>query len=189
MSEPMQKQKILNVPNALTMLRMALIPVYWVLMMNGQPHPALAVYIVASLTDLADGYIARKYNLITDFGKLMDPLADKLMVFSVMLSLVLTDAVPLWPLIVVGCKELLMVLGGLVMLKKGIVVYANYMGKIAQTVMVISLLLAFFKEQMPMLAGIPLHHGVLYLAVVLTLTALCVYAWSAVKKVKALPKA
>ncbi|MBR6889528.1 MAG: CDP-alcohol phosphatidyltransferase family protein, partial [Clostridia bacterium] len=65
------------------MIRLALIPVYWYFILNDQYYWALGVFAVASLTDVADGWIARKYNLITDFGKLMDPLADKLMSLSV----------------------------------------------------------------------------------------------------------
>ncbi|HPY94510.1 MAG TPA: CDP-alcohol phosphatidyltransferase family protein, partial [Clostridia bacterium] len=78
-----QKQNNLNLPNALTMLRLALIPVFIYLMAKDQMMPALAVFITASLTDILDGWIARRWNLITDFGKLFDPLTDKLMVLSV----------------------------------------------------------------------------------------------------------
>ena len=112
-SPKQEKENIWNVPNALTMLRMALIPVYWVLFFNGHEYEALAAFAVASLTDLADGYIARKYNLITNFGKLMDPLADKLMSISVMLSMVIKGVVP-WPiLLILLLKEGFMVVGGI----------------------------------------------------------------------------
>ena len=76
------KEKIWNVPNVLTMIRMLLIPVYWVLFMNGHRFIALAVFVIASLTDLADGYIARKYHLITDFGKLMDKFRNVIISFN-----------------------------------------------------------------------------------------------------------
>ena len=180
----LKKEKIWNVPNVLTMIRMLLIPVYWVLFMQGHRFIALAVFIVASLTDLADGYIARKYNLITDFGKLMDPLADKLMVLSVMLSLAIKSFVPWAPLIILLCKEGLMVLGGVVLLKKGVVVYAEKIGKIAQTFVVSSLLLSFFQPEFVAL-GFPVHLILLWIAVALTLSALVFYGKSAVKKFKA----
>ena len=179
-----QKENIWNVPNALTMLRMALIPVYWALMMNDHKYAALAVFIVASLTDLADGYIARKYHLITDFGKLMDPLADKLMVLSVMLSLALKGIAPWIALAIILAKEGLMVLGGALLYKRGVVVYAIWIGKIAQATTVAGLILCFFHEQFMQL-GVPVHWIVLWCAVALTLTALVIYGRSAIEKYKA----
>ncbi|MBE5786795.1 MAG: CDP-diacylglycerol--glycerol-3-phosphate 3-phosphatidyltransferase [Clostridiales bacterium] len=178
-----EKQKIWNVPNVLTMIRALLIPVYWVLFMNGHRYIALAVFIVASITDLLDGYIARKYHLITDFGKLMDPLADKLMVLSVMLSLAIKQFVPWAPLIILLAKEGLMVLGGALMLKKGIVVYAEKIGKYAQLTVVTSLLLSFFAQDW--FHTFPLHLIVLWCAVAMTLCALVFYGKSAFKKWKA----
>ncbi len=179
----MPKEKILNVPNVLTILRMLLIPVYWVLFMNNYVYTALAVFVIASLTDLLDGYIARKHNLITNFGKLMDPLADKLMVLSVMLSQALKGYLPWLPLIILFVKELLMVLGGVVMLRKKIVVYSQAIGKIAQTCVVCALILTFFKAAFDSI-GVPVHLIVLWIAVALTLAALVFYANNAWKQYK-----
>ncbi len=183
-------KRIWTVPNVLTMLRMALIPVYWVLMSQGKMIPALCTYLAASLTDLADGYIARKYNQITDFGKLMDPLADKLMVLSVMLSMILPmggrPAILPWPpFVVVLAKELLMVLGGVFLLKKGVVVYSKVIGKAAQFVMVCSLLCAFFYEYFDRV-GAPVYLWLLWIAVGLTICALVFYAKEAWQKLKSL---
>ena len=80
-------RKNLNVPNVLTMIRLLLVPVYVVLFVSGQKYAALVTFLAASLTDLLDGRIARKYNLITDFGKLVDPFADKVMVLTALLSM------------------------------------------------------------------------------------------------------
>ena len=173
-------EQIWTIPNVLTMIRLALIPVYWVLMAQGRPYWALAVYVSASLTDLADGYIARKYHQITNFGKLMDPVADKVMVLSVMLSFVLPmggrDPVLPWaPFVILLSKELLMMLGGAFMLKKGVVVYALKIGKYAQLVMVLSLIASFFYETWERLQ-FPLHLILLWTAVGLTLCALVFYA-------------
>ena len=77
----------MNVPNALTILRMLMIPLMVYVFNSFGAHWALLVYVVASATDVLDGYIARKYNQITDFGKLMDPLADKLMVLTMLYML------------------------------------------------------------------------------------------------------
>ena len=174
-----QKENIWNVPNALTMLRMALIPVYWALMMNDHKYAALTVFIVASLTDLADGYIARKYHLITDFGKLMDPLADKLMVLSVMLSLALKGIAPWIALAIILAKEGLMVLGGALLYKRGVVVYAIWIGKLAQAVVVSALIACFFSDWFFSI-GCPVHLILLWTGVGLTLCALCLYASRAI---------
>lgn len=169
-----KKENIWNLPNVLTILRMLLIPVYWVLMMQGRRLFALGVFLVASATDLLDGYIARKYDLITDFGKLMDPLADKLMVLSVMFTLAQRNFVPWAPLIILLCKEGLMVLGGAVLLKKGVVVYAEKIGKYAQVLVVSSLVLSFFAPEFASL-GFPVHLALMWCAVALTLCALGFY--------------
>ena len=90
----------MNLPNKLTVLRVLLIPVFLVfLMIDITPYDkwiALAIFAAASLTDLADGKIARKYNLVTNFGKFMDPLADKLLVCSAMIALIELDRIPAW---------------------------------------------------------------------------------------------
>ena len=180
-----KKQKIWNVPNVLTMIRMALIPVFWVLFFTeGGRYWALAVYVIASLTDLADGYIARKYNLITDFGKLMDPLADKLMVISMMLAWVIAGVLPVLPLAILLLKELLMVIGGAVMLKKKIVVYAEKMGKYAQLVVVLTLVACFFHEFFASI-GVPVHLILIWLGVAMALCALGFYAGRAVQRIRA----
>lgn len=176
-----ERQNIWNVPNALTMIRALLIPVYWYLFMNGRIHWALAVFVIASLTDLADGYIARKYHLITDFGKLMDPLADKLMVISVMLSLALRGIVPWLPLMLLLAKEGVMVAGGALLYKRGIVVYSKAIGKAAQATVVSGLVLSFFREWLQERLGFPLHIAVIWLAVALTMCALFVYVRGALK--------
>ena len=77
----------MNIANKLTILRIILIPIFIVLLINGYNYFAAIVFIVASLTDALDGYLARKYNLISNFGKIMDPLADKLLVTSAMICL------------------------------------------------------------------------------------------------------
>ena len=179
-----EKQKIWNVPNVLTMIRALLIPVYWVVFMQGHHYTALAIFVAASLTDLADGYIARKYDLVTDFGKLMDPLADKLMVISVMLSLALKGMAPWAALAILLCKEAIMVLGGAILLKKGVVVYAIWIGKAAQATAVCGLILCFFGDYFSSV-GFPLHLIVIWCAVALTLAALVIYGKSAVEKYRA----
>ena len=183
--EEKAKEKILNVPNVLTIFRMLLIPVYWVLFTKGCRYYALGTFVLASATDLLDGYIARKYHLITNFGKMMDPLADKLMVVSIMLSWVLVGVLP-WPaLAILAAKELFFVIGGLWLLKKGLVSYAEKIGKIAQATMVSALILAFFGDWFNSI-GFPLHIILLWCAVALTLAALVFYVRRAVKQLREL---
>ena len=96
----------MNLPNKLTTLRVIMIPffVFFLLWQNGENHTfrmiALALFIIASLTDLLDGKIARKYNLVTNFGKFMDPLADKLLVCSALICLIELNALPAWMVII-----------------------------------------------------------------------------------------
>ena len=96
----------MNLPNKLTLFRVILIPFFVVFMLvnvtgNADKWIALIIFIIASLTDLLDGKIARKYNLITDFGKFMDPLADKLLVCSALICLVSLNKIPAWIVIII----------------------------------------------------------------------------------------
>ncbi len=176
---------IWNVPNVLTMLRMALIPVFVYLFMNGHDMWALAVYCAASLTDVADGHIARKYHMITDFGKLVDPLADKLMVIALMTTMVIRGILPVPILVILVTKELLMLLGGAYMYKKGIVVYSKVIGKAAQAVVVSGLVLCFFHDWFARL-GVPVHLIVLWCGVALTICALVFYGRGALEQLRGL---
>ena len=172
------KQNIWNAPNILTMLRLLLIPIYWVLMMvRDNETAALIVFVTASITDLLDGYIARHFNQVTDWGKLFDPLADKLMVVSVMMTLVLKGAVPLIILIIIGIKEIIMVAGAACMLRRKIVVYSKPVGKTAQFTMVAGMILAFFRQSF----SAPFHIYILWLATALTLTAMIYYSLACIK--------
>ena len=98
----------MNLPNKLTMLRILLIPVFMVVLYLGFPGAtwvALAIFIIASLTDLLDGKIARKYNLVTDFGKFADPLADKMLTTAALLWFVECGQMPAWALLIVLIRE------------------------------------------------------------------------------------
>ena len=99
----------MNLPNKLTMFRVILIPFFVLFMLvditNVDKWIALAIFIIASLTDLLDGRIARKYNLVTNFGKFMDPLADKLLVCSALICLVEMAKIPSWMVIIIIARE------------------------------------------------------------------------------------
>ena len=174
---------IWNVPNVLTMLRLALIPVFVVLFCTGYDKWALITFIVASVTDFLDGYIARKHNLITAFGKLMDPLADKVMVVTALLCQTITGNFPVVAFIIVMLKELMMIFGGAFMLKRDIVVYSNMLGKTAQVAFIAALVLCFWHRELAAV-HVPVDVWVLWIAVALALAAMIDYAIGAVKKLK-----
>ncbi len=147
----------MNLPNQLTLLRIILTPVFLLVLYWGFPgadYVALAIFIIASLTDLLDGKIARARNLVTDFGKFADPLADKILVVSAMLWFVEQGRMPAWMLAVVITREF--AVSGLRMLAadKGVVIAAGWSGKVktASTMVCIVLMLlmgptvAFFKD-------------------------------------------
>ena len=172
-----------NLPNILTIVRLLLVPVFAILYMNGYSMPALAVFIVAAVTDFADGRIARATNQITSFGKLMDPLADKLMVLTTLLCHCLKGVFPWAALCIIAVKEALMILGGIFMLRHGVVVYSIFIGKAATVVFFAALIAAFFHPQLVSL-GFPADIWLLWAAVILNLCALVAYAMSALKQLR-----
>ena len=136
----------MNLPNKLTTFRVILIPFFVfflltdVLGANGD-YLALVIFIVASLTDMLDGKIARKYNLVTNFGKFMDPLADKLLVCSAMICLIEMGRLSAWIVIVIISREFIISGFRLVASDNGIVIAASYWGKFKTTFQMISVIL------------------------------------------------
>ncbi len=156
----------MNLPNKLTLLRIMMIPVVVVLLDLDFPFNnlvALAVFILASITDTLDGYIARKYNLITDFGKFMDPIADKLLVTAAMLVFVDWHMMPAWVVIVVVAREFIVSALRLVAANNGRVIAAGWSGKVktASTMVCICI----------MLLGLPQWVNAVCSAVILVTTA------------------
>jgi len=120
-----------HIPNILSMLRILMVFVFFAAFQAGSYVLALVVYVAAVLTDLLDGYLARRNNWITDLGKVLDPLADKLMLITAIACFYLKGWLPLWLLIIIVLKEVLMIVGGLFLWNKKVVVYADWFGKIA----------------------------------------------------------
>lgn len=139
----------MNLPNKLTVLRVCMVPVFVFLMLwdglgSAGKYAAAAIFILASATDWLDGYLARKNHLVTDFGKFMDPIADKLLVCSAMICLVEKDALAAWIVIVIIGREFIISGFRLVASDKGTVIAASYWGKfktVFQMIMVILLIL------------------------------------------------
>ena len=192
MKEKIRKlfSNVWTIPNVLTMIRMLLIPVFVVLFFHEEEIRvgSLCVFCAASLTDMLDGYLARRLNQITDFGKLFDPLADKLMVLTAMVLQTFWGPLPLVAVIIVAAKELLMVLGGMFMLSKNVVVYSNYFGKAAQVGFIASLILSFFHDHFEngniKLWGMTPDILLLWITVALAIIAMIVYAAGAIKTIK-----
>lgn len=123
----------MNTPNKLTLLRILMIPVFLVILYIDFPYHqyvALAVFILASVTDFVDGYLARKNNQVTDFGKFMDPLADKMLVMSAMLWFVEMGRMPAWALLIVVVREFGVSGLRLVAVDNGRVIAAGWSGKV-----------------------------------------------------------
>jgi len=141
----------MNLPNKLTILRVLMIPFFVLfalvdLIPGYSKYIAVALFVTASLTDLLDGKIARKYNIVTNFGKFMDPLADKLLVCAALICLVSTDRLPAWIVIVIISREFIISGFRLVASDNGVVIAASYWGKFKTTfqmLMIIVLLLDF----------------------------------------------
>lgn len=141
----------MNLPNKLTVVRVLMIPFFvWFMLpslggeMAASKWIALAIFCIASLTDLLDGKIARKYNLVTNFGKFMDPLADKLLVGAAMICLVEMGRLPAWIVIVIISREFIISGFRLIASDNGIVIAASYWGKfktVFQMAMVIVLIM------------------------------------------------
>ena len=175
------------------MMRLVLIPVF-VIVFFSTPQDldkiaALIVFAVASITDMFDGMLARRLNQITDFGKLFDPLADKVMVVTAIVCQAVIGVFPWIAVIVVGAKELAMLFGGMFMLGKGVVVYSNYWGKTAQVFFITALLLSFFHPSLEAgafrIMGMTPDLALLWVSVALAFAALVVYAAGAVRQLKA----
>lgn len=139
----------MNLPNKLTLFRVILIPFFvFFLLVPYFPgygnYIAVAIFIIASLTDFLDGRIARKYHLVTNFGKFMDPLADKLLVCSALICLISLDKIPSWVVIVIIAREFIISGFRLIASDNGVVIAASYWGKFktaSQMLMVIVLIL------------------------------------------------
>lgn len=166
----------MNLPNKLTLFRVCTIP-FFVLFMEASlfgdidKYIAVALFVIASITDALDGHIARKYNLVTNFGKFMDPLADKLLVCSALICL--TDVIPSWVVVVIISRELIISGFRIIAADNGIVIAASYWGKIktvCQMVMIIWLIV-----DLPFFVCDVTGQVLIYVSLVLTVISLVDY--------------
>lgn len=173
----------MNLPNKLTVMRVILIPFFVAALLydNGSSQTmrvvANVIFIVASLTDLFDGKIARKYNLVTNFGKFMDPLADKLLVCSALICLIQLGQLPAWIVIIIISREFIISGFRLVAADNGIVIAASYWGKFKTVFQMTAVVLLIFN--IPPLSV--LTSAVLWIAVILTVVSLVDYVAKNIK--------
>ncbi len=165
----------MNLPNKLTMFRVILIPFFIVfLLVPITPYDkwiALGIFVIASLTDLLDGKIARKYNLVTNFGKFMDPLADKLLVCSALICLIELQKIPAYMVIIIIAREFIISGFRLVAADNGVGMAASYWGKFKTTFQMIAVcLLIADVEALSLFTQI-----ILWIAVILTVVSLIDY--------------
>lgn len=167
----------MNLPNKLTTLRMLLVPVFIVLYLKGLSYWALAVFIIASATDYLDGHLARKNNLVTDYGKIMDPLADKLLVTSALVCMVQTGVVPAWMVIVILAREFAITGLRAVAAGGGKVIAAAWSGKIKTVTQMIAIILLLLNNWPFSIISVPMASIMLWIAVIMTIYSGCEYIY------------
>lgn len=168
----------MNLPNKLTIFRVILIPFFVVFLLldpSNQTYRYIAdaIFIIASLTDMLDGKIARKYNLVTNFGKFMDPLADKLLVSAAMIYLIATGQLAAWIVIVIISREFIISGFRLIASDNGIVIAASYWGKFKTVFQMLMIIVLIANIQMPFFTV--LGTILIYVALVLTIVSLIDY--------------
>lgn len=162
----------MNLPNKLTIARMCMVPLFMIALMMNTPASRLIatlIFALASLTDMLDGQIARKYNMVTNFGKLMDPLADKVLTAAAMICLVELGDLAAWIAVVIIFREYLITGLRSVAASENIVVAANIWGKVKTVCQMIALMLLMVKPQIIDLCGINIGLWLMYVAVALTI--------------------
>lgn len=170
-----------HIPNALTIVRFLLIPIIIITCAQGNYIGTIILLTLSGITDILDGTIARKYNFITDFGKLMDPLADKLTQISLLTTLFIKNIIPMWILIIVVLKEFFMVSGASFLYGKELVVSSKWYGKLATVLFYVAMVLSLVLEQIgPLIENVltilmKVNNFIYYLAVVTTIASLAMY--------------
>ncbi len=167
----------MNLPNKLTTLRMLLVPVFIVVYLMDYHAASAVIFIVASITDFLDGYLARKNNLVTNYGKIMDPLADKLLVTSALVCMVQTGVVPAWMVIVILAREFAITGLRAVAASEGVVIAAAWSGKIKTVTQMIAVIFLLIDNWPFSLLSFPFATIMLWIAVIMTVYSGCEYIY------------
>lgn len=176
----------MNVPNVLTALRFVLIPVFAYFLYTEHYIVAVILFLAGGITDVLDGYIARKYNLVTSLGKIADPLADKLMQITALLILSSwgLNKIPIWLIAIILAKEILLGIGAIILYKQdNFVASANWYGKMVTVVFYLAIIMLIFDKPFGrwMLFGKPFNLLFFLLAVLAALFAFFMYVRSYLK--------
>ncbi len=170
-----------HIPNILTLFRFVLIPVIIIACVQEQYIFAIFVLTLSGLTDILDGTISRKFNLISDFGKLMDPLADKATQISLLTTLFLKGMIPVWIVVIVVAKEFFMVSGASFLYGKELVVSSKWYGKLATVLFYIAMVMSLFVKNIENVISKELktittiNQVIYYLAVATAIASLIMY--------------
>ena len=163
--------KILTLPNILTIFRLLLIPFFVVFFLLGYELTAFAIFVIASVTDAVDGYLARKLNAISNIGKVLDPLADKSLRIAAIIVFFISGVLPLWILIVMAVFDLTLVVTSAILYNKKYVVYSNIFGKLAGFFSFVAIILCFFYTKVS-----PFHIYFMTISLALVLLSILSYA-------------
>lgn len=165
-------KKILNVPNILSFFRLLCVLVFLLVFFWFTPNyiPALIVFVIASLTDAIDGFVARKYNQITSLGVVLDPLADKFLKMSALFAFAFNGIVEWWLFGVLCGIDLAMIIAGIVLFKREITIPSNIIGKTGTLVMSIGLIMCFFPQELA-----PLNEYTLYVGLGIIISSVILY--------------
>lgn len=162
----------MNLPNKLCFLRLFLVLIIFIVLyseITNYRYIATAIFIIAAITDVIDGYIARKKNQITDFGKFIDPLVDKILVISVMIYFVAEQSIPDWTVIVIVTREFAILGLRIISASKGIVIAASKLGKLKTQSQIIAVIF--------ILLELPYYYLITIIAVLLTVLSGADYLW------------
>ncbi len=162
-----------QIPNILTIFRFILIPFIVINLVYDSYIAAFIIFTVSGLTDILDGFIARKYNFITNFGKLIDPLADKCTQIITLGTLAIKDIIPMWIIIIVILKEFIMVAGASFLYGKELVVSSRWYGKLATVLFYIAIVCSLFIKQFDFSFDFSIY--IYYLALISTIFSLIMY--------------
>ena len=182
MAKILTKKQIFTIPNLLSFFRILLIPAIVVLYcVYDNPTAAILVVVISGLTDIADGKIARKFNMISDFGKILDPIADKLTQAAIALSLQFRFPLMVWLFVLMLIKEVIMSVTGALSVKyTGAVYGANWHGKVVTVLLYVVMVIHMIWSDMPMVVS----NGMLLVCVVMMLISLYLYTSQNIKLIK-----
>lgn len=159
----------MNLPNILSIFRMCLVPVFIIVFFSDIPHAhacAAIVYAIAGITDVLDGMIARKFNMITRLGKILDPLADKMMTITVFVCITVAGIIPWWIIALIFAKDLMLILGGVNLYQEMSGVFkSNVFGKLATVFLVIGgIIILLFENLLPEIFKTLFAYGAVFLS-------------------------